>query len=87
MRPAILPKKNIWSERPKTLEIGDKCPGRIGEWLGWEIVKKYAEGQNVPLHTLMENPDAQRIFMQSKYKPQVTLGRSTYSSPIVLNNF
>ena len=64
-------KKKYMDERPKTLEIGDKCPGRIGEWLGWEIVKKYAKGQNIPLQTLMQNPDAQRIFMQSKYKPQV----------------
>jgi hypothetical protein len=27
-------KKKYMDERPKTLEIGEKCPGRIGEWLG-----------------------------------------------------
>ena len=64
-------KKKYMDERPKTLEIGDKCPGRIGEWLGWEIVKKYAADQEIGLRDLMETTDARRIFMQSKYKPQV----------------
>jgi uncharacterized protein YjaZ len=63
-------KKKYMDERPKTLEIGNKCPGRIGEWVGWEIVKKYMAEQNIALPELMENSDAQRVFMQSKYKPQ-----------------
>ncbi len=63
-------KKKYMDERPKTLEIGNKCPGRIGEWVGWEIVKKYMAEQNITLPELMENSDAQRVFMQSKYKPQ-----------------
>jgi hypothetical protein len=58
-------------ERPKTLEIGEKCPGRIGEWLGWQIVKKYAREQQVSLRNLMELSDARQLFMQSNYKPQV----------------
>ena len=57
-------------ERPKTLEIGDKCPGRIGEWLGWEIVKKYMEEPSLDLTDLMEISDARQVFMQSNYKPQ-----------------
>ena len=42
-------------ERPKTLEIGDKCPGRIGEWLGWEIVNRYVDEEGIDLATLMQN--------------------------------
>ena len=45
--------------------------GRIGEWLGWEIVRKYAEVQQLGLVELMETSDARQVFMQSNYKPQV----------------
>lgn len=56
-------------ERPFTAEIGQKCPGAIGRWLGWQIVKKYLdENPNVKLPQLMQNPDAQDIFIKSKYK-------------------
>ncbi len=30
-------------ERPKTLEVGEKCPGRIGQWVGWRMVQSYHE--------------------------------------------
>lgn len=63
-------KKKYIDERPKTLEIGDKAPGRIGVWVGWEIVKRFMEeNDQVTLPQLMEIDDAQRIFTQSKYKP------------------
>lgn len=63
-------KKKYLDERPKTLEIGNKAPGRIGVWLGWEIVKQYMEKHpEKSLPELMETKDAQQIFMQSKYKP------------------
>ncbi len=64
-------KKKYMDERPKTLEIGNKCPGRIGEWLGWEIVDKYMDEQQLTLPELMEISDARQVFMQSNYKPQV----------------
>ncbi len=64
-------KKKYMDERPKTLEIGNKCPGRIGEWLGWQIVEQYVEEQKVSLPTLMEISDSRQLFMQSKYKPQI----------------
>jgi hypothetical protein len=55
-------------ERPYTAEIGSKAPGAIGRWLGWEIVKAYMQEEKPALPDLMKNQDAQRIFMQSKYK-------------------
>ena len=59
------------NERPFTLEIGPRCPGRIGRWLGWEIVKKYmAMHTELTLPTLMHNPHAQTLLRQSKYRPQ-----------------
>ena len=56
-------------ERPNTVEISPDCPGMIGRWLGWKIVKKFAENnpdQSFP--TLMQNGKAQSIFELSKYK-------------------
>jgi hypothetical protein len=56
-------------ERPYTAEIGAKCPGAIGRWLGWEIVKKYRrEHPNVSLPELMSDARTQRIFEESQYK-------------------
>lgn len=58
-------------ESPKVNEIGEKCPGRIGRWLGWQIVNKYMENNpKMTLKELMEEQDAQKIFAQSKYKPK-----------------
>ncbi|MFN6944035.1 MAG: gliding motility lipoprotein GldB [Cytophagaceae bacterium] len=59
------------NEAPKINEIGEKCPGRIGRWLGWQIVRKYMESNpQVTLQELMADTDAQKIFKQSRYKPK-----------------
>jgi gliding motility-associated lipoprotein GldB len=59
-------------ERPKVTEIGDKCPGRIGRWLGWQIVRKYmSKHPEVTLQQLMSEKDSQKIFRESKYKPEL----------------
>jgi len=65
-----LTKKKYLDERPKVSEIGDKCPGRIGTWLGWEIVNKYMKVNQVDLQSLMVEKDAQKIFALSNYKPE-----------------
>lgn len=58
-------------ERPKTLEVGEKCPGRIGQWIGWQIVSKFMENHPVvSLPELMQTSDAQRLFRESGYKPE-----------------
>lgn len=60
------------NERPKTPEIGDKCPGRVGQYLGWKIVKRYMENNpDVTLQELMEDTDAVKIFNKSKFKPEL----------------
>lgn len=59
-------------ERPTTVEIGPKCPGRIGQWLGWKIVRKYREQQpDVTFQNLMKTTDARRVLDESKYRGQV----------------
>ncbi|MGM0580124.1 MAG: gliding motility lipoprotein GldB [Bacteroidota bacterium] len=64
-------KNKFIGERPKTYEISQQCPGRIGIWVGWQIVKSYMRNNpEVSLQELMENTDAQQIFSRSKYKPK-----------------
>jgi hypothetical protein len=63
-------KQKFLSERPKTLEVGEKCPGRIAQWVGWEIVKSYmASHPHVSLPQLMQHENADKLFKESKYKP------------------
>lgn len=57
-------------ERPNVLEIDKRCPGRIGQWLGWEIVKAYMEATDADFIDLMKETDSQKILMQSKYRPR-----------------
>ncbi len=60
-------------ERPTTGEIGDECPGRIGRWLGWQIVRSYMESNpEITLDSLMKDKDAKKIFEQSRYKPKLS---------------
>lgn len=58
-------------ERPNTPEIDATAPGRIGAWVGWQIVRKYMErNPNVTLPELMAETDYRKIFNESKYKPE-----------------
>ncbi|MCC2546161.1 gliding motility lipoprotein GldB [Hymenobacter sp. BT175] len=58
-------------ERPSIPEIDKTCPGRVGAWVGWQIVRKYmAEHPQVTLPQLMAETDAQRILTASKYRPK-----------------
>lgn len=58
-------------ERPNTPEVDATAPGRIGAWVGWQIVRKYMErNPEVTLPELMAETDYRKIFEQSKYKPE-----------------
>ncbi len=64
-------KEKYLGDRPKVFEIGEDCPGRIGQWLGWRIVSQYrTENPSISLIDLMENANARDIFEKSKYKGQ-----------------
>jgi len=64
-------KQKYISERPKTYEVGDQCPGRIGAWVGWQIVDAYSKrNPKVSLPEFMRTSDAQLIFKGSKYRPE-----------------
>ncbi len=56
--------------RPHTNELGDNAPGRIGQYLGWDIVRSYMKNNDVSLMELMADSDHQKIFEKAKYKPK-----------------
>lgn len=66
-------KKNKYlGERPAVLEIDKKCPGRIGRWLGWRVVRQYMlKHPELSLQDLMNTENTQTIFQKSKYRPPV----------------
>lgn len=51
------------------LEIDNESPGRIGVWVGWQIVRSYMENNKVSLQQLL-NSNTKEIFEKSKYKPK-----------------
>ncbi|MEQ9592317.1 MAG: gliding motility lipoprotein GldB [Cyclobacteriaceae bacterium] len=65
-----LVKQKYIAERPKTLEVGDACPGRIATWVGWEIIRKYSERHpDISLPRLMETAESANLFTASNYRP------------------
>lgn len=57
-------------EAPATDEISPDAPGRIGRWLGWNIVDDYRFNNKFSLPELMMERNADKIFRQSGYKPR-----------------
>ena len=58
-------------ERPNVPEISRQAPGRIGQWVGLQIVRKYmTEHPSVTLAQLMADPNAQHILDESHYRPR-----------------
>lgn len=54
---------------PMTQLLGEGSPGNIGQFTGWQIVKKWMEkNKQASLKDLMEK-DPARLFEESKYKP------------------
>jgi|JI10StandDraft_1071094.scaffolds.fasta_scaffold176780_3 hypothetical protein len=59
------------NEGPFTAGFPRESPGKIGVWLGYQIIKKYVEQQpKITMKQLFDNHNAQQILTQSKYKPK-----------------
>ena len=51
------------------LELDNQSPGRLGQYIGWQIVKAYAENTGEkPMSILEQEPE--EIFRKSKFKPK-----------------
>ncbi len=59
------------ADGPFTSEFSKDSPPRLGEWIGWQIVKQFMnENPDVTLQKLLSLDDPQQILTRSGYKPE-----------------
>ncbi len=51
------------------LEFDNESPGRLGQYIGWQIVKAYAERTGEDVMKIIET-EPEEIFRKSKFKPK-----------------
>ena len=51
------------------LELDNESPGRLGQYIGWQIVRAYMKNNDVSLMDMLQT-DADDIFNNSKFKPR-----------------
>lgn len=56
-------------EAPFTDAISMEAPGRLGRWIGWNIVDGYRFNNSLTINELMAEKNADLIFRQSEYRP------------------
>ncbi len=62
--------QNYLGESPFTQNMPENSPGNIGQWVGWQIVKKYAENKkSLSVQDVLKTP-FKTIFEEAKYKPK-----------------
>jgi hypothetical protein len=62
--------KNYMGDAPTTQGMPEIAPGNIGQWVGWQIVKKYAENNPSLTPLQLMKTDPKKIFDEAKYKPK-----------------
>jgi hypothetical protein len=63
--------RTFLADGPFSAEFSQQAPPRLGEWLGFQIVRQYmARYPDVTITALMAERDAQKILSQSGYKPE-----------------
>ncbi len=78
---AIIDQKDLFStdvqlinkymnDAPFTSPISQDSPGRLGTWVGWQIIKSYMNvNKSITLKQLMDENDYQKILENSEYRP------------------
>ncbi len=51
------------------LELDNESPGRLGQYIGWQIVRAYMKNNDVTLQQML-NTKAEDVFNNSKFKPR-----------------
>jgi hypothetical protein len=62
--------KNFIGDAPHTQGMPDASPGNIGQWVGWQIVRKYVSSQGKISPEQLMKTDAKKIFTETRYKPK-----------------
>jgi hypothetical protein len=62
--------QNYIGEAPFTQTLSPASPGNIGQWIGWQIVKKFAEkNSSLSIDEVMRT-EPKKILDEAKYKPK-----------------
>lgn len=62
--------KKYMNDAPFTSPVSQKSPGRLGTWVGWQIVDSYMKNnKDVRLRDLMSDNAYQKILEKSGYRP------------------
>jgi hypothetical protein len=68
--------RDYMNDGPKTEALGEASPGFIGQFVGWQIVKKWMnldKNKNVEYNKILKqlfHTPAKQIFEEAKYKPR-----------------
>jgi hypothetical protein len=62
--------ENFIGEAPKTDGMPDASPGNIGQWIGWQIVQRFAEKNSGLTVQQVLQTDAKKLFEGARYKPR-----------------
>lgn len=63
--------RTFMADGPFTAEFSKYAPARLGEWIGWQILRKYYKNQDdLTIPQVMSEMDAQKILRMSGYKPE-----------------
>ncbi len=57
-------------ESPSTQNMPEASPGNLGPWVGWQIVKKFAQNNAAFTPEQVMKSDAKKILEEAKYKPK-----------------
>ena len=58
------------NDAPFTATVSQESPGRLGTWVGWQIIQSYMDkNPEVTLQSLMKNSNYQLILNKSEYQP------------------
>lgn len=58
------------NDAPFTSFFARESPGRIGHWIGWQIVRSYMNNNEVNLLDMMKDENYRGILEKSRYKPK-----------------
>ena len=62
--------RKYMNDAPFTAPVSQESPGRLGTWIGWQIVESYMNrNTKVSLTDLMKDSNYQKILEESGYRP------------------
>jgi len=62
--------RKYMNDAPFTNPISQESPGRLGTWIGWQIIDSYIQNnKNLTIQELIKENDYSKILEKSNYKP------------------